>query len=197
MASNETFLKSTNVEKVQKLMNDTETNVDYFNSTIIQVVKKYSESLDNLMSDLYIECIKNKNATTDILEQYYLELSNMIYFMIEKLEQISVFADMSKSASKEVYSKSYLSNQVKESGTGKNKTTVAELQAQAEIDSQYEAVVSSIYEHAYKVVKGKIDSGKDMMNTLRKIITHRMTEEQLSMYSNGRFTSTNREVTEG
>lgn len=196
MSSNETFLKSTNVEKVQKLMNDTETNVDYFNSTIIQVVKKYSESLDNLMSDLYIECIKNKNATTDILEQYYLELSNMIYFMIEKLEQISVFADMSKSASKEVYSKSYLSNQVKESGTGKNKTTVAELQAQAEIDSQYEAVVSSIYEHAYKVVKGKIDSGKDMMNTLRKIITHRMTEEQLSMYSNGRFTSTNREVTE-
>ena len=151
---------------------------------------------DNLMSDLYIECIKNKNATTEILEQYYLELSNMIYFMIEKLEQISVFADMSKSASKEVYSKSYLSNQVKESGTGKNKTTVAELQAQAEIDSQYEAVVSSIYDHAYKVVKGKIDSGKDMMNTLRKIITHRMTEEQLSMYSNGRFTSTNREVTE-
>lgn len=197
MSSNETFLKSTNVEKVQKLMNDTETNVDYFNSTITQVVKKYSESLDNLMSDLYIECIKNKNATTDILEQYYLELSNMIYFMIEKLEQISVFADMSKSASKEVYSKSYLSNQVKESGTGKNKTTVAELQAQAEIDSQYEAVVSSIYEHAYKVVKGKIDSGKDMMNTLRKIITHRMTEEQLSMYSNGRFTSTNREITEG
>lgn len=196
MSSNETFLKSTNVEKVQKLMNDTETNVDYFNSTITQVVKKYSESLDNLMSDLYIECIKNKNATTDILEQYYLELSNMIYFMIEKLEQISVFADMSKSASKEVYSKSYLSNQVKESGTGKNKTTVAELQAQAEIDSQYEAVVSSIYEHAYKVVKGKIDSGKDMMNTLRKIITHRMTEEQLSMYSNGRFTTTNREVTE-
>lgn len=194
--SNDTFLKSTDVEKIKRLMNDTETNVEYFNSTVVQVVKKYSESLDNLMSDLYIECIKNKNATTDVLEQYYLELSNMIYFMIEKLEQISVFADMSKSASKEVYSKSYLSNQVKESGTGKNKTTVAELQAQAEIDAQYETVVSSIYDHAYKVVKGKIDSGKDMMNTLRKIITHRMTEEQLSMYSNGRFTSTNREVTE-
>jgi hypothetical protein len=43
---------------------------------------------------------------------------------------------MAKSASKEVYSKAYLSNQVKEGGTGKNKTTVAELQAQAEISSQ-------------------------------------------------------------
>jgi hypothetical protein len=192
MPSNETILTSVNVDKVKQLMSNTETNVDYFNSTVVQVVKKHSESLDNLMSDLYVECIKNKNAVTSVLEQYYLELSNMIYFMIEKLEQLSVFADMSKSASKEVYSKSYLSNQVKESGTGKNKTTVAELQAQAEIDAQYEMVVSSIYEHAYKIVKGKIDSGKDMMNTLRKIITHRMNEEQLSMYSNSKFTPTTR-----
>jgi hypothetical protein len=196
MPGNETILTSVNVDKVKKLISNTETNVDYFNSTIVQVVKKHSESLDNLMSDLYIECIKNKNAVTSVLEQYYLELSNMIYFMIEKLEQLSVFADMSKSASKEVYSKSYLSNQVKESGTGKNKTTVAELQAQAEIDAQYEMVVSSIYEHAYKIVKGKIDSGKDMMNTLRKIITHRMNEEQLSMYSNSKFTPTTKGDTE-
>jgi hypothetical protein len=196
MPGNETILTSVNVDKVKQLISNTETNVDYFNSTIVQVVKKHSESLDNLMSDLYIECIKNKNAVTSVLEQYYLELSNMIYFMIEKLEQLSVFADMSKSASKEVYSKSYLSNQVKESGTGKNKTTVAELQAQAEIDAQYEMVVSSIYEHAYKIVKGKIDSGKDMMNTLRKIITHRMNEEQLSMYSNSKFTPTTRGDTE-
>lgn len=196
MPGNETILTSVNVDKVKQLISNTETNVDYFNSTIVQVVKKHSESLDNLMSDLYIECIKNKNAVTSVLEQYYLELSNMIYFMIEKLEQLSVFADMSKSASKEVYSKSYLSNQVKESGTGKNKTTVAELQAQAEIDAQYEMVVSSIYEHAYKIVKGKIDSGKDMMNTLRKIITHRMNEEQLSMYSNSKFTPTTKGDTE-
>lgn len=191
----DTFLTSVNTEKVDELMNNTDKNVEYFNSTVVQVVKKHSESLDNLMSDLYVECIKNKNADTQTLERYYLELSNMIYFMIEKLEQLSIYADMSKSASKEVYSKSYLSNQIKESGTGKNRTTVTELQAQAEISSQYESVVASIYEHAYKIIKGKIDSGKDMMNTFRKIITHRMNEEQLSMYGNARFTPTNKEDT--
>lgn len=193
--ANDTILNSIDIEKVSQLMADTNTNVEYFNSTVTQVVKKYSDALDSLMSDIYIDCIKNKNTATSTLEQYYLELSNMIYFMVEKLEQLSVFADMSKSASKEVYSKSYLSNQVKESGTGKNKTTVAELQAQAEIDAQYEMVVANIYEHAYKVIKGKIDSGKDMMNTLRKIVSHRMNEEQLSMFGNSKFTPTNREET--
>lgn len=192
----ETFLNNIDVDKLDALFKQTSSNVEYFNETSTTVIKKYSSALDSLMSDLFIECIQNKNSSTDVLEQYYLELSNMIYFMIEKVEQLGVYADMSKSASKEVYSKSYLSNQVKESSTGKNKTTVAELQATAEIDSQYENVVANIYDHAYKVVKGKISAGQDMMNTLRKIISHRMSEEQLSMYGNSKLTQVKREETE-
>jgi hypothetical protein len=178
----ETFLSSLDTEKVDKLLNETTINVTYFNNACAEVIKKYSESLDNLMSDLYIECIKDGDATINTLNRYYLELSNMVYFMIDKLEQLGVYADMAKSASKEVYSKSYLSNQVKESGTGKNKTTVAELQAQAELSSQYESVVASIYDHAYKVVKGKLQSAQDMMNTLRKVLTVKGTEMQLSSF---------------
>jgi hypothetical protein len=178
----ETFLSSLDTEKVGKLLNETTANVTYFNNACAEVIKKYSESLDNLMSDLYIECIKDGDATVNTLNRYYLELSNMVYFMIDKLEQLGVYADMAKSASKEVYSKSYLSNQVKEAGTGKNKTTVAELQAQAELSSQYESVVASIYDHAYKVVKGKLQSAQDMMNTLRKVLTVKGTEMQLSSF---------------
>jgi hypothetical protein len=178
----ETFLSSLDTEKVGKLLNETTVNVTYFNNACAEVIKKYSESLDNLMSDLYIECIKDGDATVNTLNRYYLELSNMVYFMIDKLEQLGVYADMAKSASKEVYSKSYLSNQVKESGTGKNKTTVAELQAQAELSSQYESVVASIYDHAYKVVKGKLQSAQDMMNTLRKVLTVKGNEMQLSSF---------------
>lgn len=178
----ETFLHALDTEKVEKLLQETSVNVTYFNNACADVIKKYSEPLDNLMSDLYVECIKDGDATISTLNKYYLELSNMVYFMIDKLEQLGVYSDMAKSASKEVYSKSYLSNQVKESGTGKNKTTVAELQAQAELSSQYESVVASIYDHAYKVVKGKLQSAQDMMNTLRKILTVKGTEMQLSSF---------------
>jgi hypothetical protein len=178
----ETYLNNLNKEQLNKLFEETANNVTYFNTICANVVKQYSESLDNLMSDLYAQCIKDGDVSVNTLNSYYLELSNMVYFMVDKLEQLGVYADMARSASKEVFSKSYLSNQVKESGTGKNKTTVAELQAQAGLDSQYESVVADIYEHAYKVVKGKVSSAQDMMNTLRKILTVKSSEMSLSAY---------------
>ena len=161
----DTILTALDTTKVEKLLKETAINVTYFNNACAEVIKKYSEPLDNLMGDLYIECIKGGNATVSVLNKYYLELSNMVYFMMDKLEQVSVYADMAKSASKETYSKSYLSNQIKEAGTGKNKTTVAELQAQAELSSQYESVVSYIYDLASKVVIGKVERAKYIMNT--------------------------------
>ena len=108
--------------------------------------------------------------------------------MGEKLEKLGIYADMSESAAKEVYSKAYLNNQVKDIDK-KNKTTVSELQAIANTASQYENVVGAIYSRAYKIVKYKVESGKDMMNTLRKIISHRMAEMDLNKFTpNSGFT---------
>ena len=84
--------------------------------------------------------------------------------------------------------KAYLSNQIKDTEK-KNKTTVAENQAVAEQESQYEAVVSSIYDHAYKMVKFKIDAAKDMINTLRKVISRRMQEQQLSSFGSNKISN--------
>lgn len=179
----DTYLNNIDTAKVDKLLEETGVNVKYFNNACADVVKKYSEGLDNLMTDIYFDCVKEESAPLSILEHYYLELSNMIYFMQEKLEQLGVYSDMSESASKEVFSKSYLAQSGIKDASGKSKSTVAELNAQANLDSQYESVVASIYARAYKIVKGKVTSGQDMMNTLRKVITSRNNEMQLSMFS--------------
>ena len=150
---------------------------------MIKDLLKVKKNLLNLMKDLYVDCIQNGDATLSILERYYLELSNMVYFMQEKLEQLGVYADMSESASKEVYSKSYLNQSGIKDASGKSKSTVAELQAQASLDAQYESVVASIYERAYKIVKGKVSSAQDLMNCLRKLITSRDTEMQMNMFT--------------
>lgn len=178
----ETYLNNVDVDKVNKIMNDTEANVQYFNDTCAAVVKKYSEGLDNLMSDLYVECIRDSDVTISTLERYYLELTNMVYFMQEKVEQLGVYADMSSSASKEVYSKSVINQSALKDAAGKSKVTVAEVQAQANISAQYESVVATIYDSAYRTVKNKVASAQDMMNTLRKLITSRQTEMQLNLY---------------
>lgn len=179
----ETYLNNIDTAKVDKLLEETGVNVKYFNNACADVVRKYSQALDDLMKEIYVVCIKSEEATLNNLEKYYLELSNMVYFMNEKVEQLGVYADMSGSASKEVYSKSYLANSGLKDANGKSKSTVAELQAQANLDSQYESVVASIYDHAYRIVKNKVSSAQDLMNTLRKIISSRNTEMQLSAFS--------------
>lgn len=187
MAKNETFLADVDEEKVKELMKDTDNNVEYFNNVATETANKYTEVLDKLMKIIYSGVVKN-DATDEQLEKYYLELTNVVYFMGDKLEQLNISGDMAKASEKEVYNKAYLSNQIKDSER-KNKTTVAENQAVAEQESQYEAVVSSIYEHAYKMVKFKIDAAKDMINTLRKVISRRMQEQQLSSFGNGKISS--------
>lgn len=187
MPKNETFLSNIDEEKVQELMNDTDSNVEYFNKVATETAIKYTEPLDKLMRKIYSNIV-NKDATDIQLEKYYLELTNTVYFMGDKLEQLNISGDMAKASEKEVYNNAYLANQVKDSEK-KNKTTVAENQAVAEQESQYEAVVSSIYDHAYKMVKFKIDAAKDMINTLRKVISRRMQEQQLSSFGNSKVSN--------
>lgn len=178
----DSFLNKVDVEKVDHLLKETEVNVNYFNNACMKVVASYSEALDSLMSEIYVKCVKNSDTSMEVLENYYLELTNMVYFMNDKLEQLGVFSDMSESASKEVYSKSYVALSGLKDANGKSRSTVAEIQAKANLESQYETVVSNIYDHAYKIVKGKVDSAVDMMNCLRKILTGRTAEMQLDLY---------------
>lgn len=176
----ETFLNNLDIEKVESLLKETEANVQYFNTTCDKIIKEYSEPLDNLMLDLYNECIKDiDKADIRLLERYYLELSNMIYFMVNQLEKLGVYVDMSESAAKEIYSKKYVALSSNKDISGKAKSTVEEMKAQANMESQYNTVVASIYDRAYKVVKGKITSSQDLCDCLRKIITSRNNETQL------------------
>lgn len=188
----QTIISNVDTEAIKDMMEFTDENVKYFNDVAKETADKYTKHLDELMQTLY-RVIKKPEFGVEIpskdLEHYYLELTNLIYFMGNKLEQLSIYGDMARSAEKEVYNNAYLHNQIKDSEK-KNKTTVAENQAVAEQESQYEAVVSLIYEHAYKIVKFKIDAAKDMVGTLRKIISRRMQEEQLSSFNSGKVTAT-------
>ena len=179
---NQTFLNNIDEQKVADLLDQTNVNVRYFTEVSDQVVKSYTGDLDSLMQDLYTVVTQQDAPSTDVLERYYLELTGLLYFMGERLEKLGVQEDISKSAAKEVYNKAYLNNQIKDVDK-KNKTTVAENQAVAEENSKYEATVNTIYSRAYKQVRYKIDAAYEMINTLRKIITKRMNEDQAGSFN--------------
>ena len=177
--ANTTYLNDVDTDKVEALMKDTEVNVKYFEDTSLATAKKYTRHLDELMQNLYKEVIKSEDVTTETIEKYLMELTNLIYFMGDKLEALGIYDDMSNASAKEVYNKAYLYNQFIDTDA-KKKPTVAELTAKAEQASQYETVVNAVYEHAYKSVKFKIDAANKMVDVLRKILTHRMQEEAVS-----------------
>lgn len=189
MTTKKTIRTEVDTELVEKLVNDTKNNSSYLENLYKKIVEENSNDLDKLLSQISKDCIQNDNADDTLLIRYYLELTNMLYFMGDKLEKLSVYWDISVSAQKEVYNNTYLDNQVKDANN-RNKLTINELSALATNASQYDMIVSSIYEHAYKTLKFKIDRAKDMMDALRKVITYKMNEMNLSLVSMDKSTET-------
>ena len=177
----ETFLNTVDTTRVDELMNEMETAVQYFNNIALNTANKYTADLDGLMDDLYKVVTQPNDVETITLERYYLELTNLLYFMVNKVEQLNVYADLAKAQAKEVYNKNYLFNSSKEVLDKSKKMTVAELTATAEETAKYESTLETVYKSAYSIAKSKVNAGFEMVNTMRKILSIRQTEMQLDL----------------
>ena len=183
-------------QAIDNLMDTTKENVAYINDISDKVVKSYTGLLDDLMKDIYNDVVMKPNASDAVLEQAFLKLTNTLYFMGEKLEKLGLHDDISKAQFKEAYNKAYLEAQTS-MALSSNKPTVAMLTIAAENGSVNETVVNAIYARSYKIFKFKVDSGFEMVKTLSKIISKRMTENQLQDTPNSFKKILNEDVTTG
>ena len=148
-------------------------NVDNISDTIKEIsdklVTKYCDDLDDLMID--IKSILNNDTMTDsYLETSILDLANTLYFTGSAQEDLGIKEDTCKAIRQEVYSRA------REEATG----TVADKTSKAELIAQQETIVLSIYSRAYKKVKLRMDAGYEMLNSLKKVMSKRITEMELS-----------------
>ena len=151
-----------------------------FFEMVDKVVKEQSSQLDYLMEDLREAVTKKDAIDTDALERYYAELSNMIYFLMDKVERLNVFADLSKAQMKESYNMAYLEFSSEKDEKGKSLRTVNENTSLAESKSKYDSILNTVYDHAYKTLRSKIDMALEMVNTLKNILKRRIQEEYIS-----------------
>lgn len=156
----------------------TEANATEYTAISDKLVNSYSTDLDALMDRIRIDCV-DQEPSDRILEIYTMELSNALYFIGQKLETVGIKEDLTKMAAKEAYNNAYLEH-MDAGGAGK-KPTVAELTALSEDDSKYQTVINSIYSRVYRQLKYKVDAAYEMLSSIRKIISKRMQENQLSM----------------
>lgn len=166
------------IAQIESKLETTKENVAYISEITDKVVSAYTKSLDSLMQEIYKNVVQNDNASNNDLEKYFLKLTNTLYFMGEKLERLGLHDDVSKAQFREAYNNAYLDAQTSLSAQGK--PTVAMLTISAENGSVNETVVNAIYARSYKTFKFKVDSGFEMVKTLSKIISRRMSEDKLA-----------------
>ena len=159
------------VEKVKSIKLHIEDNSKIIENIVDEIIKPYSKDLDRYVTFI-AGCLKDgeKPPTTSELEDFCMNLSAQIYFAGGMCENLGIKDDISKAVWKETY------NNARDDYRG----TIADKNAQAELQSQQEQLTNICFSRAYKKMKSKIDSAQELLSSCKKVLTHRMQEEQLT-----------------
>lgn len=168
--------------KIQELQATLKENVSYFEKLIDDIVDENTKGMDRILCEICDNIVNVDNPSTDVIEKYFLELTNCLYFMQERVEKLNIYDSLSKISYKEAYNNSYLNPQI-----DKAKPTVAELTACAEGATIYEQSLNEMYNKAYRIIKAKIDSAQTMIQTLSKVLSKRINDTQLVNRDNAPF----------
>jgi hypothetical protein len=103
-----------------------------------------------------------------------MELQPIIYFSLAGLEKIGSRADIAEQMRLNKLNTAYQSTV----GTGGDKKAYSEEQ------SQNEQFVSNIYARAYKLLKSRCDVGQNQIDSLKKIMSAKMSEISLTRSQN-------------
>lgn len=168
------------VSKLEQLDFRIKDNSEILKSMVIQVVNHYCEPLDRMMNNINVALrdIEKNPLSNEDLDTMSLQLSSCLYFAGEGVEYIGLKEDVAKAFKMEKFNSAF----AQASGTISDKTSAAELK------SQEEYIMHSIYECAYKECKHKLEAGNEMLQSIKKVISRRMSEMQLSKIDpNSRF----------
>lgn len=166
------------VKEIDGIKYRVEENSKILDNIVKNIISPYCKDLDT-----YVESIKDclhdgeTPPTTQELEDWCMNLSTYIYFASGMTEALGIRDDIAKAVYKEVYNKSRDSI---------DKGTVADKNSLAELESQQEAIISAAYTRSYKVMKAKVENAQELLGSCKKVLSHRITEEEMTNFNGGR-----------
>lgn len=162
-----------NVELVRKRV---EKNSAVLTDIVNEITEPYSKDLDNYVKFISTVLADGTNPPTDEeLEDMCLNLSTKIYFLSGACEQLGLKDDMSKAIKNEIY------NMKRDEING----TIADKDAYAELESQQEQITNVCYSRAYKTIKAKLENAQELLQSVKKVMSRRITELELSKVQRG------------
>lgn len=177
-------------EAIEGLLNSATNDIKYVEVIANDIVKSRTKDLDDIMHEINEKIVNVDNPSDEIIEKYFLELTNAVYFINAHCEYLGFYEDITKVNAKMKYNQAYSDNQLKAVASNV-KATVADNQLAAENASLNETLVNLIYSRSYKIIKVKVEAAEEQIKTLSKILSAHMTEKNLAMYPG---TNTNAEV---
>lgn len=160
------------MNELAKTQDLVESNSKKIDEVVNLIIKPYCDHLDKYVEFIAGVLKDGENPpTTSELEDFCLNLSTQIYFAGGLCENLGVRDDIAKAVYKEQYNSSRNSLQ---------KGTVADKDSQAALMSQDELIVSMSYTRAYKTMKSKVDAAQELLSSCKKVLSHRIQEEQLT-----------------
>jgi len=159
-------------KRIQALRDKIENNSQELQDTIDSIIEPYTKELDE-----YVDWVKSiitdykKPPTNAELDDFILNLSVFIYSASGMQEQLGIRDDIAKAVYKEMYHSARDSI---------DKGTVADKNSLAELATQEESIVSMLYKRAYGIVKAKVEAAQEILSSIKKIISRRMTEMELT-----------------
>lgn len=159
------------LELAQEIRERVDSNSKFISQVVDNLITEYTKDLDSMM-EFILEIVRDeKNPASDAeLNNIVLELPAILYYASEGVEKLGIKEDVARAIRKEIYNSAH-----KEAGG-----TIADKQAEAEIASQQEYIVQVAYERAYKIIRAKIDAGYELLSSVKKVISSRITGMELS-----------------
>ena len=160
------------LDDVLEIKDDVEEKSKVIDTIVEGIILPYCKDLDKYVSFIK-DCLKDGEnpPTTDELDDFCLNLSTYIYFAGGMCEQLGIRDDIAKAIYKEMYHTARASQ---------DKGTVADKDSLAELASQEQQIVSSSYNRAYKTMKAKVENAQELLSSVKKVLTRRMSEQELS-----------------
>lgn len=161
-----------NKKEIEQIRQSVEVDFQQLDEIIYQIIKPFSKDLDKYV-EFIKECLKDgeEPPSNSELEDWCMNLSTYIYFAGGMCEQLGIKDDISKAIYKEVYN-----GYRQDVGKG----TIADKNSLAELASQQEYLTNVCYNRAYKIMKAKVENGQELLQSCKKVLSHRMQEMELT-----------------
>ena len=179
MGKSELLANVIETKKIELLQDRINNNSKLINDLTNKLVADYCKQLDEYVR--FIQSILQDNQhppTAEEFDDFIMNLPVLLYFCGEAQENLGIKQDVAKAVKQEKYNEIYKELQ---KGTISDKTSKAELAVQSE------EVTRIIYSRAYSIVKAKLEAAYELLSSIKKVITRRISEQSLANVDEGRF----------